>query len=356
MVDVDELLPWHDRVWEMLRARREWLPHALLLTGADGLGKNVLAEQMAQYLLCEAPTEHACGNCRSCQLFAAGTHPDLHVVQPEAVFKGGGTRLAEYAQRYPPREKGKDSKDSVEIRIDQIRALIEGSQTRPQISRRKMLILSPADTLNVNAANSLLKLLEEPPPDSQLLLVTSRPARLTATVRSRCARLTLAAPSRPASIEWLVARGQDPAQAGLLLDLAGQSPLGAIALGAGGFLEHRAAWLEDLETLAAGRQQPLACAQRWKTTGGERALGWLQTLVADLLRARFGAAPERLHNRDLAVRLQALAKGLHLNRLFEFLETINVSRSLFGPPLDELLLLEDVLIRWSRIRRKVTDS
>ncbi len=347
-------LPWQRDLWERLVARRDRLPHAILFVGMEGVGKNLLAEQLARLLLCGHPGERACGVCRGCELLAAGTHPDLHVVQPEAVFRSSDALLAVYAQRYAPRDKGKDSKDSkdsVDIRVDQIRALIEASQTRPQIAGRKVLILTPAETLNANAANSLLKLLEEPPADSQLLLVTSRPSRLPATVRSRCSRFLIAPPARAEAIAWLGAGGMDPEQGGVLLDLAGGSPLRARVLGAAGFLEQRAQRLGDLEVMAGGGQ-PLACAQRWKAQGAGPALAWLQTLVADLVRLGTGATPVRLYNHDVTARLRPLGKGLHLKNLFEFLETVTAARNLIGTPLDELLLLEDVLIRWSRLRRE----
>ncbi len=332
---------------------RARLPHALLLAGPKGLGKNDLAAWLAQLLVCAQPgADHRpCGRCQGCTLYAAGSHPDLHVVQPEAVYKSTAGLLGQYALRYAPADKGKDTKDSTVIRIDQIRALIEASQTRPQIAARKVLILSPADSLNVNAANSLLKLLEEPPPDSTLLLVADRPTRLPATIRSRCVHVPVRAPERGAALAWLQTQGQASAQAGLLLELTAGAPLAALALADGDYIARRAQWMDDIEGLLGKGADPVGCAARWKGAGAERGLSWLQGWIGDLIKLDFDPGAVGLFNPDARARLQALQNRLHLNRLFDFLELVATSRNLLGGPLDEQLLLEDVLIQWSRLPR-----
>lgn len=348
------LHPWNQSKAASFTQDRQRLPHALLFTGAKGLGKNAFAAWLAQLLLCNSPTVEgkSCGHCQGCRLFAAGSHPDLHVVQPEAVFKSSGTLIAQYALRYAPVEKSKESKDSTVIRIDQIRALIEEAQTRPQIAKCKVIMLSPADTMNVNAANSLLKLLEEPPPDSYLLLVADRPARLPATIRSRCARLEFRSPPPDDALTWLQTQNLPSGQAKLLLELAGGAPLAALALAEGGFLDQRTVLLEDMEKLAGGQGDPLACAARWKPFGTERCLLWLQGWINDLVVTAMQADTARLHNPDLRTRLQALEKRLDLNQLFRFADGVARGRSLLGGPLDEQLLLEDMLILWTELHRR----
>jgi DNA polymerase-3 subunit delta' len=260
--------------------------------------------------------------------------------------------IARYALRYPPADKGKDSKDSSVIRIDQIRSLIENAQTRPQIAACKVMLLSPADTLNVNAANSLLKLLEEPPPDSYLVLVADRPARLPATIRSRCTRVDFHAPAQDTALAWLRSRGLSKSDAGLLLGLAGGAPLAAQLLAESDFLAQRAALLDDMERLVGGQADPLACAARWKALGAERCLLWLQGWLSDLIRTAMRTGPGPLHNPDVQTRLQALEKRLDLKQLFQFSEGLARDRSLLGGPLDEQLLLEDILIRWTELARR----
>lgn len=349
----DETLhPWNVPLARTLARDRARLPHGLLLAGARGLGKNAFACWLAQWLLCAAPAAdgRGCGRCQSCQLLAAGSHPDLHVVQPESVYKSNPGLLARYALRYPPEDKGKDSKDSTVIRIDQIRALIEASQTRPQITACKVLILSPADTLNANAANSLLKLLEEPPPDSYLVLVADRPARLPATIRSRCTRVEFRLPGADVAGAWLQGQGLAGADVGRLLALAGGAPLEARALAGSDFLAQRETLIADLEGLLAGRGDPVACAGRWREMGGERCLQWLQGWFGDLIRISTPGGPGPLHNPDVAARLQALEKRLDSKALFGFSDIVGRSRQLLGGGLDEQLILEDILVRWTDLR------
>jgi DNA polymerase-3 subunit delta' len=348
---------WHP--WNKVKAAsfvrdRERLPHAMLFAGPQGLGKDALAAWLAQFLFCADPSAEgaACGHCQGCRLFAAGSHPDLHVVQPEAIYKTSGTLMAQYALRYPPAEKSKDSKDSAVIRIDQIRSLIEAAQTRPQIGASMVMLLSPADSMNMSAANGLLKLLEEPPAGSYLILVADRPARLPATIRSRCANLEFRIPPADTALAWLQTRGLTDANARLLLELAGGAPLAAFALAESGFLDQRTTLLGDLEMLAGGQGDPLACAARWKPFGAERCLLWLQGWLSDLIVTAMQVGTARLHNPDLGSQLQAIKKRLDLKQLFIFTDGVTRGRSLLGGPLDELLLLEDILIRWTELCRR----
>lgn len=332
---------------------RERQAHALLLAGPKGLGKNAFAEWLAQFLLCAQPQTDGqpCDRCQNCALFVAGSHPDLHVVQPESVYKSTAGRLAQYALRYPPEDKSRESKDSTVIRIDQIRALIESIQSRPQIAQRKVVVLSPADSMNVNAANSLLKLLEEPPPDSHLILVADRPTRLPATIRSRCTRLDFHAPDPATARAWLELQGVPAAVVDVLLALAGGAPLAARDLGESGFLGERAGLLVDLERIAAGQGDVLACATRWKSLGAERCLLWLQGWLADLTALELCVEPLHLRNPDLRARLQAPEKRLNLNQLLRFADAVANNRQLLGGPLDEQLVLEDTLIHWTELRQ-----
>lgn len=344
--------PWNqDKANRLLRDRAR-LPHALLLAGERGLGKETFSEWLAQALLCNqpGPDGQACGSCQSCMLFAAGSHPDMHVVQPESRYKNADDRLAGYALRYPPEDKSRDSKDSTVIRIDQIRALIANSQTRPQIAPCKVLILSPADSMNINASNSLLKLLEEPPPDSFLILVTHRPAHLSATIRSRCARLDFHVPEPVLARHWLQSAGIAPAEADVLLALAGGAPLAAQVLAGSDFFARRVDLHADMENLMIGKGDALACAARWKSLGAADCLYWLQGWLADLAVVLMHAETASLRNPDLRARLQGLEKRLHLNQLFRYAEYVARNRNLLGGSLDEQLILEDTLIGWAELR------
>lgn len=349
------LHPWNHPLARRFVGGQARLSHAMLFAGPAGLGKEDFAIWLAQRLLCSQPPEsgHAgCGECQGCRLFAAGSHPDLHVLQPEAVYKSSTSRLAQYAQRFPPEDKSRESKDSTAIRIDQVRALIEVSQTRPQIAARKVAILSPADRLNVNAANALLKLLEEPPPDSHLFLVTSQPARLPPTLRSRCLRVDFRLPDSDQAKDWLTGQGIPVDEVSRLLALAGGAPLAAKTLAESGFLKQQQALITDLQALLENKADPVACAARWKQQGGERCLLWLQGWLADLIRVNLVPDGRNLSNSGEQARLHAQQKRLHLNQIFSFADRVGHNHRLAGGSLDEHLLLEDTLIRWTELHKR----
>ena len=136
------------------------LAQSYLFYGPEGVGKSFTALRLGMAVQCENGEGCACGVCNSCRMMLRGIHPDWHVVQPE------GTSNA--------------------IRIDQIRELQTIMSRRPNLGKRRIAVLDPADRMNEPAANALLKLLEEPPEDSLLILVTSAPQRLLPTISSRC--------------------------------------------------------------------------------------------------------------------------------------------------------------------------
>ena len=200
--------------------------HALLIHGPAGAGHFELAVLLAQSLLCEADGSsggsRACGRCASCHLVATRAHPDLRMVLPAALrVQRGWTDEDDYIA-----PKG-DAKPSRELRIDQVRAAIDWTQQTSGRGRGKVLLLHPADALNISAANALLKTLEEPPGQVRLLLTSADPEHLLPTVRSRCQRLPLALPPAAQARAWLQAQGLDAPDA--LLALAGGSPLEALA-------------------------------------------------------------------------------------------------------------------------------
>ncbi len=345
--------PWQAEQWQRLTRDMTRLPHALLLAGIAGLGKNRFALALAQRLLCsDAKGETAaCGDCAGCKLFAAGTHPDLHVLQPECDVVDVEGTLPQYALRYlGERPKGRKTK-SVIISIDQVRALINNLQTRAHQGARKVAIVIPAEAMNVNAANSLLKLLEEPPGDTVLLLASSHPDRLLATVNSRCRRLDFSVPERTAALAWLAAvLPETPAtEHTRLLDLCGGAPLAAEQGAARGMLAEQEHFRADLAALAQGQGDPVASAARWAKVGAIQALDWLQRWLVDLARVGTAGTPPALFNPDATPELHNMVKRIELNDIYRFFEAVSEARRQAGGVLDETLLLEDLLISWTTL-------
>ncbi len=172
--------PWHQQALDQWldAQRRERLPHAMLVKGPEHTGKVLLARLLASYLLCEQPLEtRSCGRCKSCAMVRAGTHPDWLELRPE--------------------QPGKV------IRVDSIRRMQARLQQTAQFGGAKLCILHPAEALNENAANALLKILEEPPANTYFILVSHRPQLLPPTIRSRCGQLAVALPTTERVIQWL---------------------------------------------------------------------------------------------------------------------------------------------------------
>lgn len=318
--------PWHRSNWSVLPRDLNRLPHALLLHGPSGVAKTAFAARLISLLLCQqrGSDSAACGRCKGCLLRNAGSHPDFC--------------------RIEPLEPGKP------ITVDQIRALGNFLVLRPHTAERKITLIAPADAMNLHAANSLLKLLEEPPLGNLLVLVSSRPSRLPATIRSRCSALRFGVPDASQALRWLAARDANTAQHPELLELANGAPLVALALARDGFIEQRDQLLTDITALHERRTDPSTCAARWRQIGSERSFAWLYGFVSTLIKAAMAVPIKEFSDpRKAAPDLNLLINGLNLKQLFEFLDLISRSRFLVDGPLDEQLLLEDVLVQWCRI-------
>lgn len=314
------LYPWFTDAWkQLLLARREdRLPHALLLTGSEGLGKRHFAEALAYSLLCESPDETGapCGQCRGCQLFRAATHPDFKQIVPE--------------------------EDSKEIKIDAIREFIGKEGLTSHAGGYKVILIEPADRMNRYAANSLLKTLEEPVTRTLMLLLTSRPTYLPATIRSRCQQLALPSPKEAVALEWLRERlpGGDPV---VPLHLANGAPLKALRLAEPEILARRKEMLQEFFALLAQREDPIAVAGRWEKEP-TLAIQWLSGWIQDMLRLQAAAEPPFLTNPDQQDTLKAQAERLAPARLHQMMNRVLEAHRALDSTLNMRLLLESLLL------------
>jgi DNA polymerase-3 subunit delta' len=323
--------PWLDAPWrQLLRYRQEQrMPQAVLLAGRQGIGKRRLAEAFAALLLCRQPGELACGECSSCRLWAAETHPDYLPLLPA--------------------EPGKA------IGIDAVRQLIDKLSLKPQYSQHRVVLLDPAHALNSAAANALLKTLEEPPPQTLMLLLSALPSQMPATLVSRCQRLPIAPPARAAALAWLQGQAVDAAQAGAALAAANGAPLLALAVLGEGVLEQRARLFALWPALAQGRVEVVQAAEKLAALPLETLLDWLYGWAGDVLKLSLSAPAESLANQDLLPQLQSASQRLPRQRIESLLEVLQqAKRQLLGnAQLNRQLLLEDVLIAWQRLARPV---
>lgn len=315
--------PWQARAWEQAIGALDTgrLTHALLVCGPEGLGKRVLANALARRLLCRAPVDgQACGTCKSCNLLAAGTHPDR------------------YEETLEPNDKGGLK---TEIAVAQIRRLGEKLVLTPQVGDVIVALVHPAEAMNRSAFNALLKTLEEPPPNRYLILVSDQPYRLPATIRSRCQRLELVLPPQAEARDWLRTQAKSGAAVDEALAVAQGNPGLARSFLEGDALAVRRAVATDLANLANGRDTAFGVAQAWTGDRPALRLGFAAALVREHLGVRLGA-----DNAADALDRAGLGTALHPQRAGDWFDAAVRASAWLGTPLRQDLQLLDLLRQW----------
>ena len=321
---MQSLLSWHRLPWDQLQETRRQgrMPHALLLAGGEGLGKARFARTLAESMLCEHPAKDglACGKCRQCLLLKAGSHPDLRLVEPE---------------------EGK-----AQIGVDAVRELADGNTLTVGEGAHRVFIIDPADSMGRGAANALLKTLEEPISGTLILLLCSRVDRLPITIRSRCQMLKFTVPSEEEGIAWVEGNTQvQPGQAGQLLQLAGGAPLKVPALIESNELDRHNKLLQKFIAIACDRASVVQTSQAWlKEYELPELLSYLTAWVGDIIRAKM------VPSSQLAFPpLQTLSERLDLRLAYGLLDKLHDSERMSRNNLNTQLVLESILLEWSRI-------
>ncbi len=344
--NVARFLPWQEDIARRWLAQRESFAHAWLIHGLAGIGKLQFAAAAAASLLCESPRDGlACGACHACTWVAAGNHPDLRRVRPEAVaLEEGAEAGAEGSDEAVEPAAGSASKraPSKEIRIDQFRALESWFNTATHRGGWRVALIYPAQAMNVISANALLKVLEEPPPHTIFLLVADAPDRLLPTLLSRCRRLPLPTPAPAEAQAWLQAQGVK--DAGSWLAAAGGAPLGALRLAESGEAACPA-WLEQLLLpLASGKGSDVGMlADQLEKMPAAQWIDALQRLYVDLMLAGAGAAPRYFPG--LAEPVARTAARAAPARLAETARWLTRQRAVAGHPLNAKLFAHAALQR-----------
>jgi len=321
------VLPWQTDLWRLLSERREHA-HAYLLHGPAGIGKRALAEQLMALLLCHSPTRAgACGHCRGCQLLAAHTHPDHYILEPEEADKA--------------------------IRVDQVRQLVGFVGQTAQMGGRKVVLLEPAEAMNLNAANALLKSLEEPAGDTVLLLVSHQPSRLLPTVKSRCVQQACPLPGRAQSLDWLGEKLPDvtAARREELLTLAAGSPLAALSLHGLGVLEMREQVVEGVKKLLKQQCSPSQLAENWNGLPLILLFDWFCEWAHLVMRFQMTGDETGLGVADMQKVVQYLAQKTSAAKLMALQDWLLAHRQkvLGKANLNRVLLLEALLVQWASL-------
>lgn len=320
--------PWLEATWQRLLASRARPAQALLLAGPRGVGKGELALKWAQALLCEAPLADgaACGTCPACHWFETGGHPDFRLIGlQEKTTREGETRMA------------------TAIEVDQAREAVDFVQLSTYRAGFRVVLVNPANCLNVAAANALLKVLEEPPLSTVFVLVSDQPRRLLPTIRSRCTRVDIGLPPAGQATQWLASQGVDDATT--LLALSGGTPLDAQRWAEGDDVDARRAVLEGLAQ--PDRLEPVTLGERWKALSPQLWHNVVYKWLGDLLAVRLRGKVQ--FNRDFAEALGPLGKRADLTKLLALARAQANEGRILTHPLNRALQLEAWLIQYRHV-------
>ncbi|MDF1655024.1 MAG: DNA polymerase III subunit delta' [Coxiellaceae bacterium] len=320
--------PWQQRQWQQLQQaeQQQRLHHALLLSGSQGMGKLDFAREMAALRLCESPTEQACGQCRSCTLLKASSHPDYFECQPE--------------------EKSRV------IKVDQIRQLIEKLSNTSQRSSGQVVVIHPAEAMNIAAANALLKTLEEPNGEVLLILVAHSRLTIPATIISRCQPVNFVVDNEQQALEWLTDQVEQKSNLELAWRLSSGAPLLALEYLRSDRIDWRNQMLDHMGLIYQSQQDPIADVSALCKLDMVVLLNLMTSIVNDLVGLIQGVTTEYLVHQDQLAKLNYLAKRLPLVNLLSFQQELSQRQRLWlsSQSINPQLLLEYVLLKWSEVK------
>lgn len=315
--------PWLEAQWEQLlkRVRTKNVPHAILLTGPVGNGKFDLANKFAQYLLCSDPLENkaACGQCQSCYWFKNHSHPDVNEVLP--------------------------SGKSETIKVDQIRDLCQRLSLTSHSGGFQIGLIYPVEKMNLNAANSLLKSLEEPTVNSLYILVSHEPGQLPATIRSRCQQFNMASPDITVASQWLVRQGLEVQTVSDLMAIS-RTPLAALKLYEQEDIKKRQQLAQDLLAVIGQQASLVSTAEKWAKQNIPLINLWLHSWVSDMVKARFDSNNVYQHNPDVKNTLLEVNKRVNLSLLFRVHDQLVQTNKILTRSANHQMLAESILFSW----------
>ncbi|UDG83039.1 DNA polymerase III subunit delta' [Candidatus Vallotia lariciata] len=348
------LYPWQYDDWRRIQVLREHWIHALLLHGQAGIGKMNFACELAQGLLCEQPSNSAlaCSECAACTWFLQRNHPDFRLVCPEVMTTQLNTNAHKNSNnnRISEDTAGTSSKKfkslSKEIKIEQVRGLLDFCSISPHRGGRRVVILFPAEALNVVAANALLKTLEEPPSGVLFLLVSADVKRLPKTIVSRCRQWFLAMPNAASALDWL--RSQSISNPAVALAEAGGAPLAALTIAHDGYAPLKRCLLEQLS--AGLNCDPFSCCEALQKAPMSLVLGWLQRWIYDLLTIQMSGGEPRYFPACRET-LKHLAQNAEPFQVAQCLKRITQQRAAEQDSLNSRLVFEGLFIYYRNIFR-----
>ena len=320
------LYPWLQQQWKQSLSYVEGqrLAHAILISGPSAIGKLEFCMSLMQRMNCTQPTmeNFACGECNNCLLFKARTHPDIRLINVEEI--------------------------NDQIKVDDIREINDFISLSRQKGAYKIVCINCADHMNINAANALLKTLEEPPANSILFLISHRPDRLLATIKSRCQGWRFNTPEKNEALLWLKQQNDD-VDWDTLLSVSGNRPLLALEQYTTGLGEERAMYYKDIDQLMSRKQKVTELSAKLQNEELEKLVTWQQAWCADLIRCHYIKEPITLENPDIRRSLHSLIGRVDLQSLFQYFDKLIELHRFSKAPLNRRLFIEDMLIRCQEI-------
>lgn len=323
------IFPWQSEQWRrlLLAKNNNRMAHALLFQGAQGIGKKHFAHMWSRFMLCTTPEalQAACGKCHSCRLTEGKVHPNLLWIEPE--------------------------EDAQSIKVDQIRLVSDFINQSALQQGYRIVIISPANKMNVNAANALLKTLEEPANESLIILLAEQNGQLPATILSRTQCVWFAPPDKKLALQWLEQQTiQQPKDIDLQLALkiSHGAPLAALDL-----IKNKLHLLRDqlyqiLISLAQRKLDPLKAYEKLSASEFIVIIDFMLSWIIDLLRLQLGGPQAMITNDDYAQQLTTLkvtSEIVHNQEILSDLQRIRTALCL-GLNMNKQLMLECLLIRW----------
>lgn len=312
--------PWHAESWQQLLSAKQAgrLHHGLLLVDKPGTGLAEFAHALAAKLLCEKEDDLACGECSACLLHQNQNHPDFLFIEPE--------------------EEGKA------IKVDQVRSIIDFFSLTAHAQQYKVVVIQPADAMNRNAANGLLKVLEEPPENAVLILATHNDAFLPITIRSRCQKIHLGKASSKETKQTWLAEQVSTGNSDELLRLFDEAPLLAVDAEQTAALGERVEVLRDVNALLQQQVSAGQVAKKWSENNPKDIITSLWGLFADMTKLKLLNDSDFVRNIDIQEQLGKCAKQLSLKQLMQCVDMFEqTERKLNGPyNLNALCVLEEI--------------
>lgn len=315
-----QIYPWQQQVWDTLTGRFPKLGHGLLFYGKKGCGKEAFAQQFLAWVLClNRQPDGPCGECGSCQWLKADTHPNYVYISTDEDNK----------------------KQNAKIKIEKIRDLLPFVQQT--VDGWRVIVIEPAEALNIASSNALLKTLEEPGENIVIILLADHYLKLPATIRSRLQHFALDRISSAQFSEYVEAQLPEAgsSQQQLLMNLSNQMPLQAIEVAQSSWLPLRQEFMEDWKKLVIQKNMPMAIATKWNKSLSFGEFGQMfEYLLSDLICVKLNQA---VKNIDLD--FNVLAEQYSLETLFKIYEDFQRAKQYLEQNVQSNLVLDELCIK-----------